>query len=109
MNEKFLKEFSENIKRIRKTKKLTQVTLAARSGLSHSYICDLEAGDANPTLTTLQKLAAGLDITIIDLFSFLPEEISDQEVRQRLIHIIEDTDPRSLKTFYEIMRTVFKS
>ena len=102
MNEKFLKEFSENIKRIRKTKKLTQVTLAARSGLSHSYICDLEAGDANPTLTTLQKLAAGLDITIIDLFSFLPEEISDQEVRQRLIHKMCIRDSSTSRPFRSI-------
>ena len=39
---------------------LTQEQLAERAGLKRSYIARLESGDANPTVTTLHRLARAL-------------------------------------------------
>ena len=48
----------ENIKRLRKTKKLSMERLAAESGVSRSMLGQIERGEANPSVAILGKLAA---------------------------------------------------
>lgn len=58
----------ENLKAIRKKKKISQRLLAEKSGISYSMVCKLESGEQrNPSLETLEKIAAALDITPSDL------------------------------------------
>ena len=52
----------ENIKRIRKTKKLSMERLAAESGVSRSMLGQIERGEANPSVAILGKLAAALKV-----------------------------------------------
>ena len=47
---------------LRTSLKLTQEELATRAGLDQAAISDIENGDANPTLRTLGRLAAGLGV-----------------------------------------------
>jgi CheY-like chemotaxis protein/DNA-binding Xre family transcriptional regulator len=47
---------------------LSQEELAQRAGLHRTYISDLERGARNPTLDSLDRLAAALDISIASLF-----------------------------------------
>ena len=44
----------------RKSSGLTQKQLAERTGIAQSDISKLEGGNANPSLRTLQRLAAGM-------------------------------------------------
>ncbi|MBR5162701.1 MAG: helix-turn-helix transcriptional regulator [Schwartzia sp.] len=44
----------------RKESGLTQKELAARTGIAQADISKLEHGNANPSLRTLQRLAAGM-------------------------------------------------
>ena len=44
----------------RKESGLTQKELAARTGIAQADISKLERGNANPSLRTLQRLAAGM-------------------------------------------------
>lgn len=62
--------FSENIKKQRKIKNLTQEELAEKSDLSISYIKQIESSKdfKNITLTTMLKLSKALDISINELF-----------------------------------------
>jgi len=62
--------FSENIKKQRKIKNLTQEELAEISDLSISYIKQIESSKdfKNITLTTMLKLSKALDISINELF-----------------------------------------
>ncbi len=62
--------FSENIKRLRKRKNLTQEELAELADLSISYVKQIESckGFKNLTLTTMLKLSKALDTTISNLF-----------------------------------------
>lgn len=57
----------KKILEIRKRKKITQNELALLSGISQSFISDLEKGKKTPTIDTLNKLAKGLDCSIVDL------------------------------------------
>ena len=59
---------AKNLKRIRKNEGLTQVELSNVSGISRSYIGDLEnARSASMSIQTLQKLSKKLNVTIYDL------------------------------------------
>ena len=59
---------AKNLKRIRKNEGLTQVELSNGSGISRSYIGDLEnARSASMSIQTLQKLSKKLNVTIYDL------------------------------------------
>lgn len=49
---------------------LTQTQLAARTGIDQSDISRIENGDANPSLNTLKRLAAGMDMKL--KLEFLP-------------------------------------
>lgn len=53
---------AENIKRIRKTKKLSMERLAEQSGVSRSMLGQIERGEANPSVAILGKLAAALKV-----------------------------------------------
>lgn len=57
-------------KKIREDKRITQVELSERSGVSRSIINGLETGRTKETTTkTLFRIAQTLDVTINDLFS----------------------------------------
>lgn len=56
------------IRKTRADQGLSQRALADRSGLSRSYVCDIERGrGAQPSVTTLDKLAAALGLSRADL------------------------------------------
>lgn len=48
----------------RKEKNLTQKQLAERTGIDQSDISKIETGNANPALSTLKRLADGLDMVL---------------------------------------------
>lgn len=48
---------------------VTQVELAAKSGVEQGTISKIETGRMNPSTDLLGKLAAGLGVHIIDLFA----------------------------------------
>ena len=53
---------AENIKQIRKSKKLSMERLAAESGVSRSMLGQIERGEANPSVAVLGKLASALKV-----------------------------------------------
>jgi transcriptional regulator with XRE-family HTH domain len=56
------------LKYIRKAKGLTQKQLASQAGISFSMLSKIESGERdNPSLETLQKIVAVLDMTLDDL------------------------------------------
>lgn len=48
---------------------ISQEKLAARAGLHRTYIADIERGARNPSLSTIEKLAAALDVPMTRLFA----------------------------------------
>ena len=52
----------ENIKRIRKSKKLSMERLAAEAGVSRSMLGQIERGEANPSVGIVGKLARALKV-----------------------------------------------
>ena len=53
----------------RESRRWSQEALARASGLTQSQVATLEAGQANPTLRTLAKLATAFACTVRELFT----------------------------------------
>lgn len=58
---------AENLKALRKKRKISQEQLEARSGVSQSGISSIERGERIPTIDTLQMLAKGLRVPVTEL------------------------------------------
>jgi len=72
--------FNDNIKRIREEKDLGVNELSRMSGVNASYISALERGEKeNPTISTLEKLATALGVTIDQIFKSNQPTLYDLE------------------------------
>lgn len=60
-------EIMKLLVQLRVAKGWSQTKLAEASGVSQTYISDLEAGKKNPTVLILQKLAKALEVPISQL------------------------------------------
>jgi transcriptional regulator with XRE-family HTH domain len=56
-----------NLRALRAARKMSVVTLAARSGMARATLTKLEAGDGNPTIDTLYALADALGVALGDV------------------------------------------
>jgi transcriptional regulator with XRE-family HTH domain len=65
--EHLLHDFGNRLRHLRKTRKLRQLDMEDL-GLSYKYYQRLEAGQVNPTLLTLHKLASAFEVSVYDLF-----------------------------------------
>ncbi len=59
----------DRLKEVRTAHDFTLKVLAGRTGLSVSYLSDMERGRTIPPLVTLETLATALDMTVIDLLT----------------------------------------
>jgi len=57
----------ESIKRIRKSRKLTQVEVANKANISRSYLADLERDRYNASISTLDAIATALNVNTIEI------------------------------------------
>lgn len=60
--------FAENVGRIRERRGLTQEQLGWAAGLHQTAVARIESGERKPTLETIFKLAAGLEVPPAELF-----------------------------------------
>jgi transcriptional regulator with XRE-family HTH domain len=60
----------KQIQKLRELKGISQQDLAAKCNFEKSNMSRLEAGRVNPTLSTLEKVAKALEVTLAELFSF---------------------------------------
>ena len=61
---------SENVRRIRKNKDLSQDKLAKLAGITLTTLVKIESGtNDNPTIKTLKKIAEALEVTVNDLLA----------------------------------------
>ena len=61
------RQFGWRLRRLRLARALSPAALAARARCSGEYIRRLEAGDYDPTLGMLQRLARALGVTLQEL------------------------------------------
>ena len=58
------REMGKRLKKLREGKKWSQAKLADEADISRGYLIRLEAGQQDPTLGTLERLAKALGVTL---------------------------------------------
>ncbi|XJZ27514.1 helix-turn-helix domain-containing protein [Bacillota bacterium Lsc_1132] len=89
------KLIGERIRNIRKEKGLSQEKLADIANLHTTYIGQLERGEKNATLESIEKVANALEISLEDLFRSIRPNPDSQEYT--LTQIITRLQTRSIE------------
>jgi transcriptional regulator with XRE-family HTH domain len=63
-----LTQVGKRIRSLREGRGISQEVLAERSSLHRTYIGGVERGLRNPSLKSLQRIAKGLSVGVVDLF-----------------------------------------
>jgi len=66
--------FSQSLREKRKARGLSQSELAAKAGSNKQTISRYERGERDPTVATVNKLAAALQITVTELLNGIEQE-----------------------------------
>jgi transcriptional regulator with XRE-family HTH domain len=66
-------KIGENIKRIRTAKKLSQKEVISVANLDSAQYSRIENSKTDPTVTTLEKIAKALGVSLSDLFASTDE------------------------------------
>jgi transcriptional regulator with XRE-family HTH domain len=61
-------DVGERLRSIRRSRRCTLRTVATRSGLSESFLSQVERGQSSASIASLRKIAEALGVTIADLF-----------------------------------------
>ena len=96
--EKLRSLFSQNIKRYRQRKGLSQEKLAEKIEISTNYLSDIERKKGWVSPLSLAKLANALDIEVFELFK--PEESTPADVVTTVNQCLDDFST-SLKLSFE--------
>jgi transcriptional regulator with XRE-family HTH domain len=75
---------AERMRELRAAQALSLDALASKSGVSRSMISVIERGESSPTAVVLEKLAAGLNVTLASLFdATTADQVPDGPVARR--------------------------
>lgn len=83
------------VRELRDARGFTLDALAERSGVSRSNISLIERGQSSPTATVLDKLAAGLGVTLASLFEDSKAPVAEPSPVARVAEQPVWTDPAS--------------
>lgn len=61
------KNIAVNLKRIRKSKNMSLDMLAEKTGVSKSMLGQIERGESNPTVATIEKIVEGIKVSFEEL------------------------------------------
>ena len=100
-------DFTKRLKRLRKTKGLSQSELADKIGVKTAAICHFETGFRKPTLDHLLKLAEALGVSSIDYL--LGKQASRAtSVTDKLVRGFEQLSSKDQETIQEMLRFLLK-
>ncbi|RPJ11112.1 MAG: helix-turn-helix domain-containing protein [Deltaproteobacteria bacterium] len=72
-----MEEIGKRLKTFRLANGMTLKQLASRAGCTDAYLSQLERGHANPSITTLKKIAQALRVKVVDFFLEPEQEEND--------------------------------
>lgn len=70
------KNIAENLKRLRKSRNMSLDMLAEKTGVSKSMLGQIERGESNPTLATIEKIVDGMKVPFEELIYKKTEAIA---------------------------------
>ncbi|MGO4541079.1 helix-turn-helix domain-containing protein [Paenibacillus sp. 2TAB19] len=90
MSSDFLRLIGERIRTLRKEKGYTQEFLSEKSGIHVTYISDIERGERNISMETLEKVINALEVNPVEVFRIEGiEGIEERTDKQELIEALD--------------------
>ena len=100
-----LEKLGRRVRHFRLEKSLTQEEVAELCGLSTKHISDLERGKANVTVMVLDKVAASVSTTAIDLLAN-EHEAGRALLVEEITQFLATADDEKLRLLYRIMKGI---
>ena len=101
-----LEKLGRRIKALRKTAGFTQANLAEITELSDNFIALLERGQRSPSIHTLDKIAAALNVPLTELFRFEEDDPEKTNAEQLLRELTEGRDIDEIMLIAEVSRFI---
>lgn len=102
----FTKIIGLRIRTYRNDRELTQEELAEKCCLHPTYIGQVERGEKNASILSVEKIAMGLDIPIEYLFKNIVETAEYDSNAEKILNVISSLDKKEQKKMLQIMETI---
>lgn len=99
-------EIGTRIRNYRNQLHISQEELAERCGLHPTYIGQLERGEKNATLESIEKVASGLTISLDRLFENIGIDEQDTNYPQQAYSIIQSVNINEQSRLIDILKSV---
>jgi transcriptional regulator with XRE-family HTH domain len=91
------------VRSLRMAAGVTQEKLAEKAGISLKHLGELERGRSNPTLSSLEALAAALGVSLAEFFNFEDALVSPTVAKQALHDAIDNATDEELQTLQRML------
>jgi transcriptional regulator with XRE-family HTH domain len=99
----------DRLRSLRKERGLTQEALCERAGISRDAVTRIEGGSRIPTIDTLERLAAGLGVSVSDLVQTSPLRRPKHPMPvRRVVALLEDQAPEVQDAAEEVIRALVR-
>ena len=100
----FLLFLGKRVRQLRNLRGVTRKVVARESDVSERHLAQLEAGEGNVSIVLLRRIAAALNVSLVELFAPEVEEPSEKQMIQRFLerlpnHRLEDVVLRLMRDF----------
>lgn len=94
---------------IRTSKHMSRDDLAKRSGLHLTYIGQLERGEKNATLTTLESVSAALNVPLERFVEYItPGAAAKESMPNQCYNLILEQTPRTQRRLFALLQDLAK-
>ncbi len=102
--------FRARIAELRNARGLTQAKLSESVDRDNGYISRVETGEIEwPPLEQLSKIAAALDVPLLEIFNSDGMADSEEELRSRIGRMIATADLATLRKYFRILLIILKT
>src|SRR5258708_40252426 len=81
----FLLFLGKRVRQLRNLCGMTRKMVARHSDVSERHLAQLEAGEGNVSIVLLRRIAAALDVSLVELFAPQVEEPAEKQMIQRFL------------------------
>src|SRR5260370_8217118 len=100
----FLLSLGKRVRELRSSRGMTRKMVAREADVSERHLAQLEAGEGNVSIVLLRRIAAALNVSLVELFTPESEETSQKQLIQRFLerlpdHRLKDVVSRLIRHF----------
>lgn len=100
----------QRIREIRVKKHLSQEQVALRAEITTAYLGQIERGEKNPTVKSVEQISCALGMSLSELFSnqnIQAKNIADGDM-ENIVFEIEDLSVKERKELLDIVRNIIR-